>query len=92
MVMERMVLQLKKKQERDIAQILQKYDCEVHPVGENLPEQAHIHRVKVVTAFLKAGVPLSKINCFRQLLEEDALIKPHKLPALAGASSLNSLR
>ena len=33
-----------------------------HPVGEKLPKRTRIYRVKVVTAFLKAGVPLSKID------------------------------
>ena len=32
----------KEKWERDITQMQQKCDCEVHPVGENLPEQVRI--------------------------------------------------
>ena len=37
-----------------------------------MPEQQQVYRIKVVTAFLKAGVPLSKIESFRELLEENA--------------------
>ena len=59
------------KRERDIAQALVVYD-ESRPRGETLPTDQRVYRVKVVTAFLKAGVPLSKIDCFRDLLEERA--------------------
>ena len=38
---------------------------DVHPVGEGLPDSIRVYRVKVVTAMLKAGVPLSKIDIFR---------------------------
>ena len=49
-----------------------KYNKDVHPRGESLPEEKYIYRVKVVSSFLKAGVPLSKMNSFRDLLEENA--------------------
>ena len=39
-------------------------------MGETLPDSTRVYRVKVVTAMLKAGVPLSKIDSFRDLLEE----------------------
>jgi len=45
---------------------LWKYNKETHPRGETLPED------QVVTAFLKSGVPLSKVESFRDLLEENA--------------------
>ena len=48
------------------------YEQEVHPVGESLPEAHKLWRVKVVTTFLKAGVPLGKVDKFRGLLEEHA--------------------
>ena len=66
---------LKSKQARQqyIAGMLKKYDQKVHPVGENLPEDVRVYRVKVVESFLKAGVPLSKIDCFYELLEENSL-------------------
>ena len=48
------------------------YDSRVHPVGDGFPDSTctRVYRVKVVTAMLKAGVPLSKIDIFRDLLEE----------------------
>ncbi len=48
------------------------HNQEQHLRGETLPEQQQVYRVKVVTTFLKAGVPLSKIELFRDLLEENA--------------------
>ena len=63
---------LAKKNERDttIVEALKHFDSVHHPAGENLPESTHVYRVKVVTAMLKAGVALSKIDSLRDLLEE----------------------
>ena len=44
---------------------------EVHPTGGSLPEAHKLWRVKVVK-FLRAEVPLAKIDRFRDLLEEHA--------------------
>ena len=52
--------------------MLQAYDKKFHPSRETLPECVCVHRVKVVTAFLKAGVPLNKLDCFHEILEESA--------------------
>ena len=41
--------------------------------GETLPSDTRIYHVKVVTAFLQSGVPLSKISGFRSILEENGL-------------------
>ena len=49
-----------------------KYDELVHPVGENLVSEQRVYRIKVVTAFLKAGIPLTKLVHFRDMLEENA--------------------
>ena len=57
--------------ERDIAQALVVHD-KTHPRGETIPTTQRVYRVKVVTTFLKAGIPLNKIDCFRDLLEEHA--------------------
>ena len=35
-----------------------------------LPETTRLYHIKALTAFLKTGVPLSKIDGFRDLLEE----------------------
>ena len=62
----------KGERERDIASSLKKYNDEVHPRGETLPEQQQVYRVMVVRTFLKAGVPLSKVEKFRDIFEENA--------------------
>ena len=41
-----------------------------HLKGETLPTDQRVFRVKVVHTFLCAGVPLNKLNLFRELLEE----------------------
>ena len=66
-------MEKKEARERDIAESLTKYNKEIHPRGETLPQEQQVYRVNVVSAFLKAGVPLNKIDCFRDLLEENAL-------------------
>jgi len=38
-----------------------------------LPQEQQVYWVKVVSAFLKTGVPLNKIDCFIDFLEENAL-------------------
>ena len=43
-----------------------------HLKGETLPESQQVFQVKVLTHFLRAGVPLSKLACFCELLEESA--------------------
>jgi hypothetical protein len=58
----------KEKREAAIAVALKKYDSQVHPSGETLSDAVRVYRV--VTALLQAGVPLSKANIFRHLLEE----------------------
>lgn len=67
---------MKEKKERDIADMLSKYDNTVHPVGETLSESVRVYRVRVLKTFLKAGVkagvPLGKLDVFRELLEENA--------------------
>lgn len=63
-------LQSKEAREQDIATALRKYNSEVHPRGETLPESQQIYRIKVVRAFLRAGVPFNKLDNFKELLEE----------------------
>lgn len=61
-----------KKNQREITIIeaLKRFDQNHHPLGETLPDSTCFYRVKVVTAMLKAGVPLSKFDRFRDLLED----------------------
>ena len=62
----------KRSRERDISEAFKSYEQEVHPSGETLSEAHKLWRVKVVTTFMKAGVPLAKVDHFRELLEENA--------------------
>ena len=62
----------KVKLERDLAEALCTYDDRYHPKGETLSMESRIFRVKIVTAFLKAGVAINKINCFWSILEESS--------------------
>ena len=55
-----------------IAKTLVKHNEEQHLREETLPEEQQVYRVKVFTAFLRAGVPLSKRGASRHLLEENA--------------------
>ena len=63
----------KVEQEDMIAAALKKYDNMVDVKGQTLPSDQHIYWIKVVMAFLRAGVPLSKLEFFRGILEENAL-------------------
>ena len=47
-----------------------KYSSNCHPCGETLPADQQVFRVKVVKTFLRGGVPMSKVNVFRELFEE----------------------
>ena len=60
----------KNRHEITIIEALKWFDQDHHPSGENLPDSTRVYQVKVVTAMLKAGVPLSKIDRFRDLLED----------------------
>ena len=65
-------LQKKEAREKDIADALKKHNEEVHLHGESLPESQQVYRVKVVRAFLRSGIPLTKLDTFRDVLEEHA--------------------
>ena len=53
--------------------MLERYDNDVHPVGECLVESVRVYRLKVLCCCMKAGVPLHKVDCFRDILEENSL-------------------
>ena len=65
-------LKHKETRERDLASQLVVYDAEAHSRGETLSDTHRVYRVKVAMMFLRAGVPLNKLECFRPLLEENA--------------------
>lgn len=62
----------KEAREKHIADMLVQHNAQTHQRGETLPQEQQVYRVKVVTSFLKAGVPLNKIDSFRDILEENA--------------------
>ena len=66
-------LQKKEAREKDIASALKRYDETTQLKGQTLPKEQHIYRVKVVMAFLRAGIPISKLEYLRDILEENAL-------------------
>ena len=66
-------LQKKQAREKDIASALKRYDETTQPKGQTLPDEQRIYRVKVVMAFLRAGIPISKLEYLRDILEENAL-------------------
>ena len=74
----------KEKRDMDIVEALQKYDTNAHPSGETLPEAVRVYRVKVLRTFIKAGIPINKIDDFRDLLEDYAF-------HLAGRKSMSDL-
>ena len=61
----------KEAKERDIAQLIREGDV-THPVGETVPMDERVYRVKVLKCFLRAAVPIAKIEYFRDLLEENS--------------------
>ena len=63
-------LKLKNTKDQDIAEALQKMDESNHLKGETIPTDQRVFRVKVVHTFLRACVPLNKIDLFRELIEE----------------------
>ena len=66
-------LQKKEAREKDIASALKRYDETTQLKGQTLPDEQRIYRVKVVMAFLQAGIPISKLEYLRDILEENAL-------------------
>ena len=54
----------KEKREMNIVEALKKYDAVVHPSGETLPDAVTVYCVKVLSTFLRTGVPNNKIDDF----------------------------
>ena len=64
-------LECKEKRKHDIVAAMKAYDDAVQPKGETLPVKERVYCVKCVRTFLKMGVPLNKLDVFRELLEEN---------------------
>jgi len=58
--------------DKTIVESLKANEANTNPRGECLPEAQKVYHVKVVTASLKAGIPLAKLEFLRELLEEHA--------------------
>ena len=67
----------KEARECDIVQSLQAFDKEVEPAGSNISMEQRVYHVKVVEHFLRAGIPLAKVDDLRSLQEEVALRLTH---------------
>ena len=67
----------KEARERDIADSLVIYDKAEQPAGTSVSMSERVYRVKVVENFLKAGIPLAKVDDLRALLEENGLKLTH---------------
>lgn len=64
-------MHVKEAKERDIADAFRAHNDSMHQKGETLPDEVNVYRVRVVQTFMRAGVPLNKLNIFRSLLEEN---------------------
>ena len=62
-------LESKVAREGDIAEALKAYDVKMHRKEETLPAEQQVFRVQILTTFMKAGVPISKLKVFRDILE-----------------------
>jgi len=56
---------------KDIAKSLKLYNSTEHLRGKTLPEAQKVYWVKVLKTFLQAGVPIAKLDVFREILEEN---------------------
>ena len=70
--------------EKEIAAVLGAHIAKTYLVGEKLPEARQVFHVKVVTAFLRSAIPFSKLDNFKEILEEGSycLIDRHNLSDL----------
>ena len=64
-------LQRKEAGRQDIAKELAVHNEETRMVGGTLTENTQVFCVKVVSTFMRAGVPLNKLDVFRELFEEN---------------------
>ena len=52
-------LKSKHLRQQSIVNLFKKYDEEVHYTGERLPDNVRVYRIKVLSCFMKAGVPIA---------------------------------
>ena len=65
-------LDKREKNNKEIVDAMKVYERSENPKGSSLPEEHRLYHLKVVRTFLRAGVPLTKLNLFKDLLEEHA--------------------
>ena len=87
-------LKVKEAHERDIADALKAHKTATHLEGETLPMDQQVYRIKVVSAFLRAGVPLNKVSrllqgCTRGECFPPDRSQPHVQPHLQGRTEAN---
>ena len=71
-------MEKKHARERDLAEILRVHDQEVQTKGSSsVSMDARVYRVRVMEQFLRSGIPISKIDCLRPLLEEGSYRLTH---------------
>uniref|UniRef100_A0A1X7V1G0 Uncharacterized protein n=1 Tax=Amphimedon queenslandica TaxID=400682 RepID=A0A1X7V1G0_AMPQE len=58
--------------DRDIVKALQKHNNQANPVGQTLPKDIRLYRIKVVMTLQKPGIHLAKIGTLCDLMEEKA--------------------
>ena len=62
-------LEAQKSKQQSIAMAMKKVNDDIHLKGKTPPEKELVFRYEVVQTFLRADVPLSKVQHFRPLLE-----------------------
>ena len=67
-----------------MAEALKRRDTATHAVGETLPMDLRVWRLRTVCTFLSAGVPLSKVDRLRGLLETNN----HRLASCSNLAQL----
>ena len=79
-------IQNSKKRDQSLLKFLRTNDEKDNPKGETLPEDMRLFRSDLVETFLSAGIPLSKTDLLRPLLEKYG----HRLTGHGHLSQLNS--
>lgn len=59
---------------KGFAEAFEAYNEEAHLAGGMIPIVQQVYHIKVVTAILHVGIPLNKIDSFKELLEENVTL------------------
>ena len=63
-------LKSKKARQESITVSLKKYGCHE---SDTICDAHRVYRIKVLMSFMRAGVPISKLKYFRDILEENSM-------------------